>query len=821
MPRYRSWLLSGPTVLVLCWLLCPQTAQAAWPHSPYANLPVSTASNRQEAPQIVSDGAGGAIVTWHDYRSGGNYDIYAHHVTAAGLADPTWPPDGVPVCTAINNQYAPQLISDGAGGAIITWQDPRGGGSGDIYAQHVLASGVMDPGWPAGGVSVCTAVDDQSDPQLVSDGAGGAIITWEDYRSGADYDIYAQHVLESGVVDPGWPADGVALCTAANDQSAPQLISDYAGGAIVTWSDERSGVGHIYAQRVTAAGVADPDWIADGVALCTAVNGQDRPQLATDGAGGAIVAWEDLRDGMWYDIYAQRVTEAGVIVWTPDGIAVSAATDHQYSPQLISDDALGAIVTWADRRDGDDDIYAQRLTASGAVHPSWPAGGLAVCDYASFQNTPQLVSDGAGGAIITWQDLRTGTNDDVYAQHVTAAGATDWTADGVALSTPSGDQEYPQLVSDGAGGAIVAWDDLRGGGANHDIYAQRVARFGYPGTPEAEIESVRDVPNDQGGTVKLSWYPSYLDTENDPNLHCYEIYRSVPPNYMAAGLARGARLLESPAEVVEKGTEAFLTAVLGTMVYAWEYVDTQYPRHYLPVYGYLAPTTGDSTGAYNPLTVFMIVARDSTGSKYWLSLPDSGYSADNLAPATPAPFTGEYASGTATLHWGASTEADFAEYRLHRGSTADFTPGPGNLVTAQPDTGYVDYAGGPYHYKLCAVDVHGNLSPYTHLLPSGALDVPGAGLPRQVWLARPSPNPMREGCAIRFGLPQAARVSLAVYDQQGRRVRMLVDASMSAGEHMAPWDGCDAAGRLAPSGLYLVRMAAGERVLTTRAAVVR
>ena len=108
-----------------------------------------------------------------------------------------------------------------------------------------------------------------------------------------DSDIYAQRVNASGV--PQWTADGVALCTAANYQAYPTIVSDGAGGAIVTWQDGRSGyrnsAADIYAQRVNALGV--PQWTADGVALCTAASSQGSPTIVSDGAGGAIVTWQD------------------------------------------------------------------------------------------------------------------------------------------------------------------------------------------------------------------------------------------------------------------------------------------------------------------------------------------------------------------------------------------------------------------------------------------------------------------------------------------------------------------------------------------------
>jgi len=55
-------------------------------------------------------------------------------------------------------------------------------------------------------------------------------------------------------VDPAWPADGRALCTAANDQLSPAIVLDGSGGAIVTWQDSRGTSPDIYAQRVDQHG---------------------------------------------------------------------------------------------------------------------------------------------------------------------------------------------------------------------------------------------------------------------------------------------------------------------------------------------------------------------------------------------------------------------------------------------------------------------------------------------------------------------------------------------------------------------------------------
>jgi hypothetical protein len=241
------------------------------------------------------------------------YGVFAQRVNAAGA--PQWTTDGEDLCTPGLHESDPAIAFDGAGGVIIAWRDYRAGGPvADIYAQRVNASGA--PQWPANGVALCTAPLDQFSLVITTDGANGAIVTWVDYRNGASYDIYSQRVSAIGA--PQWTTNGVPLCTAADSQLSPTATSDGAGGAIVSWKDFRSGAGaDVYAQRVSASGA--PQWLNDGVAVCTAVDYQVSPVIAPAGAGEAIVAWEDSRSGTNTDIYAQNVNADGTL----GGTAVS------------------------------------------------------------------------------------------------------------------------------------------------------------------------------------------------------------------------------------------------------------------------------------------------------------------------------------------------------------------------------------------------------------------------------------------------------------------------------------------------------------------
>ncbi len=276
--------------------------------------------------------------------------IYAQRVNALGV--PQWTPDDVALGIAAGGQRSPKVVEDGSGGAIVAWEDFRSSVDVTIYAQRVNALGVHQ--WAADGVALGT---NGHAPAIVSDGAGGAIVTWQDYRSGVDSDIYARRVNAAGT--PQWTANGVALCTATKNQQAPTIASDGAAGAIVTWQDRRDGVydSNIYAQRVDAAGIRR--WLGNGVALCSAGDSQEFPKIVADGAGGAIVVWEDYRDGLATDIYAQRVNASGAPQWEANGIALCVAAHEQHAPMIAPDDAGGAIVTWEDYRTPDPGIYAQ------------------------------------------------------------------------------------------------------------------------------------------------------------------------------------------------------------------------------------------------------------------------------------------------------------------------------------------------------------------------------------------------------------------------------------------------------------------------------
>jgi len=501
----------------------PVVVNAQWQ---FNGVPVSTANHYQADPQIVTDGAGGAIIAWFDYRNG-DYDIYAQRLNAAGV--PQWTADGVPLCTQAGNQITISMVSDDAGGAVVVWYDARNSiGTGlDIYAQRVNCSGTAL--WTADGQLVCGEANNQNDPVVIKN-SSNFIVAWFDYRLAGVADIYVQslHPL-SGASQ--WLPDGVLLCGATGNQLHPRLTSDGSGSTIVTWEDRRGGPEDIYARKINSAGGVQ--WAGDGVVVCNATAEQYDPQIVADGAAGAIIAWYDWRGGP-PDIYMQRLNSGGAPLWTGNGLAICTAPFTQDAPSLVQDAGGGATVVWQDSRNGaNSDIYAQHVNNLGAAY--YPANGIAVCTAGGNQLSPKITRDAASAGIVTWFDLRSG-NADVYAQRVDYVnGSGLWTPEGVVLCTEGHAQELPVAVSDGSGGAIVAWRDLRQE-FYYDVYAEHVNGTPTPvgRTPAAPALRVTNHPNPFTATTTLELV---LSSASDVEIDVYDV----------AGRRVASRLLEDAA----------------------------------------------------------------------------------------------------------------------------------------------------------------------------------------------------------------------------------------------------------------------------------
>ena len=510
------------SIILFLFLLPFNFLQAQWSPDPAVNNPICNAVDNQDLPQMISDGSGGAIITWQDSRSSNDGNIFAQRLDSSGII--RWALDGVAICSAIDNQGAPQIISDGYGGAIITWYDYRNGTSNpDIYAQRINSNGVIL--WSADGVVICNESNSQVSPKIINDSSGSAIITWIDSRNGPfNFDIFAQKINSAGIVQ--WTTNGVAICTSEGIQDFPEITSGTNGGAIIVWKDGRNvNDNNLFAQKVNSVGAVQ--WSVNGELICDVGGEQILSDIISDNNSGAFVTWYDYRNGpINADIYLQQIDGNGLVKFTTTGLAICSAIDFQWNPILANDGNNGAILTWQDHRVASiPDIYAQRINGNGIIQ--WAVDGVVVCSSSGGQYNPQLISDGNFGAIITWIDFRINNNANIYAQRINDSGLAQWENNGIAICTALATQNSQVLTLSSIGSAIISWSDNRN--SFSDIYASRVFS---DGSIPVEILSLDARVVDK--TVELQW-----STASETNNSGFNIERSNGSEFQDLGFVAG------------------------------------------------------------------------------------------------------------------------------------------------------------------------------------------------------------------------------------------------------------------------------------------
>jgi hypothetical protein len=380
------------------------------------------------------------------------------------------------------------ITDDNSGGAIVfyqTWRMSDAHSLVEFYAQRISPEG--DFLWGERGILIASgdaAFYWTGDLYVVSDGSGGAVVIWGEFPPEPPYSQTHVAKIDSGG-NVEWQRDILSA-----KQAIEGAIPDGSGGVIIAYIDQ--GNGNMSVLKIDAEG--NLPWGGDAVSLN--LGNCDRSDIASDNSGGVIVV-RHLGD----NTSAQRVDSGGNILWQTGGVQVCVSPAEQ--AQVVTDGAGGAIIAYIrdipceDGKYGscDLDIYAQRVDAEGNV--LWGPDGVPICVGPSLPRSPEIVDDGAGGAIISFVDERA-----VWAQRLDASGHKLWPEDVEVWKTA-----YHSLVSDGFGGDI----SVQYGGGGITAAAQRLDAtgrklWGTNGTvlTSQALELLAAVSDGCGG-VLISW----------------------------------------------------------------------------------------------------------------------------------------------------------------------------------------------------------------------------------------------------------------------------------------------------------------------------
>lgn len=334
--------------------------------------------------KVVPDPRGGVFVGWLAERpeTASNLpEAFVSHIRSDGSLAEGWPIDGLQASISSGEVFPLHMVVDGSGGLALFWAD-EGEESGEFFNRVFMHRfddfGVGHPAFPSGGLRL--APFDQrglGDAKRSDDGCYFVVGGWVGPTgSGSDGGILLTKVDSLGITAAGWPAEGVVLCDEPGTQSRSTLISDGTGGMIVLWRDLRNGIdARLYGARVSASGAIDADWPAEG---------RDLGLLPTSGPGftavadsaGFIVAIEPQRL-LAFDFDGLLRPDWSPLAFTQDA-GPDGPRDLFHRPRQSD---RGTYLSWIRRRYLGGAIFEDQrmlslLTTQGASVAPWPDTGL-------------------------------------------------------------------------------------------------------------------------------------------------------------------------------------------------------------------------------------------------------------------------------------------------------------------------------------------------------------------------------------------------------------------------------------------------------------
>jgi len=614
-----------------------------------------------------------------------------------------------------------------------------------------------------------------------------------------------------------WTAGGIPVCATESNQFNPSVASVDNGSVIAAWIDDRRAPGNaydVYAMKINGDGVRA--WPEDGVALSVTDSVMLETVAMPDGAGGAFVIFGSTDGAAYSDVFAQHVTASGAIAsgWPANGLGVAPGGASGYGAVPTNDGSL--LMGWNDLAG---QLRLLRLTGSGGLASGWTAAGLPV-GRPGLEGSIEAVPDGAGGVYMVWAQ-----SDSVMLTLVAAGGgfAPGWSAAGtVVVSSTTLDFGLGGALLKG-GDVMVFWSDIRSF-TGLEIYAMRYTSAGAPepGWPATGVAAVAGpgfhvlpeaVPDGVGGALVV----------------CHAGSDSVVAQRMTGA---GALSFGWPAGGVTlarhsgKAASAPIADGLDGVLIAWNAVKNLEDDIFAQrVSGGGAVPSGwpnggqtvcDSSGAQY---ITGIVPDGSSGLiAVWedgRTFPQRLYAArvqsDGVVGALAALVSASAEPGLVRLHW-FSPEGPAFEAGLERAA------GEGAFVEIArvgAEAGHIRYedrdvvAGETYHYRLAIFE--GGAVRY---LGAVSLRIPVPEGPR-LTLAGFLPNPSVGSPRLAYTLPTAERARIEVLDTAGRRV-LERELDSAPGEHVVAFEGF----ALGP-GVYVLRLTQGTRSVMTRAAVVR
>ncbi|MFT5080901.1 MAG: hypothetical protein ACI9D0_001511 [Bacteroidia bacterium] len=447
------------TLLPLLFLASAPLASAQYSSDPALNLAVADLASDEVQPLIVANLDGGAYVSWFSSDPAGTpafgYDVRLQRLDAAG--NEMWGPGGVLIADrGFSSTQDYSLDVDPAGNALLAFRDDRSG-STQVTATKVDASGTQV--WGPNGVQVTNTSAFLAAPVISGTSDGAVMVAWTQSSN-----IGMQRLDTSGL--PTW-GSGITLNAGSANYSVADMHAADGGSAILSFVFSSGGFGsprHLYAQKVSSAGVQQ--WGAGHVQVFDGGSLQFGafPNFVTDEAGGAVFSWYSSSPSL--EVFAQRVLSNGTEAFPHNGVSVSTnGAQLRVGPAVAFDAVEQETFVLYEELNGAQSLRglsAQKFDVSGAR--AWGATGLSLLPLGASSKDSTAVVATENGAQLFWIESPGFSQDVLRAQTVDDAGAVVHGASD--LSSVPARKFRVSAVRSTSGVALVTWQDDSSGSDN-------------------------------------------------------------------------------------------------------------------------------------------------------------------------------------------------------------------------------------------------------------------------------------------------------------------------------------------------------------------
>jgi hypothetical protein len=780
-------------------------------------------------PRAVTDGSGGFYLAWRDVADG---KIYAarYNNSLSRLVDPFIIND----MPSANYAGPFDIDSYNNNRLAVVWEDYN---TGNNIALRILdSSGVPLTGSPIR-VNTDTGSVQRWVPTVAFDNTGRIGVVWEDYKNG-NADILFQMVNTDGSLN----GSNLGVVENAFDDSAqylPQIAHSFRDGFAIGWLDRRSGSQQIYLQRfipgtgliggntmISEADTLVQNWdiamdvnsLGNLYLAWTSINASDQillqifsedftPEgeiknvnrfisgsrwetvLRIGASGRVMCAWTDFRAGNG-DIYFQLLTSSGSRLLAEDRLVNNDAFGAEsIAPDVaIIDDSKSAVV-FTDTRNDVGDIFMQLVGNDGGLIANNQKVNSDSLE--AFQDEAAIAAS-ASKSLTVWNDSRAVlgvTGQRIFGRYILPDGTFDGEDFLVSDSGNVSSKSCPDVAVTSDGTAMIAWVDYRHGPGH--IYGRRFSSDGTPsGDPFIISSLTNDVDNDDVS----------VDVDGSGNFAAFWLdhggSKAVAVRYSKEGSFLNRFTFTGDIFGREMTNIAAAVGSPGSIYLIWEGMSTD--RHlYLTIFssdGTIEVSTFQVTGNGSASPTDPDIEVDDEGFIIctWI---DSG-------TGRRVPYFQIY------------------DFNLH-------PAGSNNPVTSETFEFAVDPAAAADNRRawfawsdprMEGLNIYVAQTSYTSV---GVEDDDIKMLPERFVLRQNYPNPFNPSTIIEFSIPARSAVAVTICNILGETVVELVNKTYEAGSYSVQWDGTDAHGRMAASGIYLYRVTTGSNTLTKKMLLIK